>query len=139
MEFVEIPNLSITPSKCVFCGSVSGPFVVAQEQTWIEGYGIIAICAENSPDRAGCLVQAARLVGCVDAPVHEKLIRRADYWKDVAAALERELVPLRGLSDAVAKIQADAGGPGEPDETAVAGASGAGESPEPAVGAKRGR
>lgn len=110
MEFVSIPHLSITPSKCVFCGSTTGPFIVSQQETWIEGYGIIAICAENTDDRAGCLVQAARLAGCVDEPVHAKVGRQAAYWEDCFKRLEAELAPLRELSDAVAKIQPNRNG-----------------------------
>ena len=63
-EYKVVQNAQFSPTKCAFCGSHGGPFI--DTHTEYHGYGHVYICA-GSIETPGCVVQMARMVGCLDA------------------------------------------------------------------------
>lgn len=87
-EFSIVQHPTYSPTACVFCGRSEGQFINTNLQ--LHAYGHLWICVGDD-DRPGCITQAARLTGMLDATIVEQL--RTDLRDAVAriAVLEEEL------------------------------------------------
>lgn len=99
-----IPVASASPTECVRCHSVKGPFVDLQIE--VLGYGHIYLCVGDD-EQPGCLPQMARLAGYADPNVKDGLEHRL-HLAEIELAELRAKVPhlvdalaaLEGISDA---------------------------------------
>ncbi len=97
-SFRRIASAPVTPTSCVFCGTFEGPFVESVPEREIPGYGRVYVCAANEPGRAGCLVQAAREVGCFGKEETDRLFddlaKAGDRIRDLETEVSRRKDPV---------------------------------------------
>jgi hypothetical protein len=106
-DFDEIPHLTITPTCCVFCGDVAGPFVTMVPERWIEGYGVVAVCAgqgDHSLREAAGLEQMARHKTMVDGPVHARVKEEHDRQTVVIGELREQLDAFEHVREVIADL-----------------------------------
>lgn len=97
-DFRVLAHAPVTPTCCVFCGSNAGPFVESVPEKEIPGYGRVYVCAANEHGRAGCLVQAARLVGCESV---EQVSRREAHYQSAQHRIVQLEAELRARDEPV--------------------------------------
>lgn len=92
-DFRKVEHALVTPTSCVFCGGTRGPFIESVPEKEIPGFGRVYICATNEQNIAGCLVQAARLVGMLD-------VRQAAELERIIKTQREQIVSLQDQVDA---------------------------------------
>ena len=78
-EFHLRQEATISPTICFTCQTHAGPFIDTEVE--MPGHGHVWICV-GSDERPGCIMQMARLAGCLDPADVRKLKKRVDDQND---------------------------------------------------------
>lgn len=95
-EFRKVAHAERSPTKCLLCHSIAGPFIDTQIE--IPVWGAVYICMANDHS-SGCLRQMARFDGMVEGALAEELssaladahVRIADLEREME---EQKMVPM---------------------------------------------